>query len=253
MLDPDQRITGKGVLKLRKANITVDLFPPEMMSQLEEMNRGFTRDRVAANETSIPPGVTEAGITAFYPSRDFYGKLRADASTIDKYISTATKSVVMVSINLATGITAHDVCDALRQKLENSRFTAVISLLNPDQADAVSVMARILNTTPQTLAGSIRESLVSMTKFRSTLSASAASRLSILKHTSLPQASAILLDHRTRYGRIQLETKPHKVGLQRSYAFEVGRAKRGELYEVLVSAYETILQEANPILDGAES
>ena len=81
-LDPDQRITGRGVLRLRRAGISVDLFPPELMAEIEELNRDFTRDRETHAAMSTPVGVTEAGITAFYPSRDYYARLRHEAMSL---------------------------------------------------------------------------------------------------------------------------------------------------------------------------
>ncbi|MGB8541801.1 MAG: deaminase [Candidatus Acidiferrales bacterium] len=45
MLDPDDRISGRGQRALRKAEIATDLFPSDLMSQVEELNRDFVRDR----------------------------------------------------------------------------------------------------------------------------------------------------------------------------------------------------------------
>jgi pyrimidine deaminase RibD-like protein len=41
MLDPNQLICGKGVQRLREGRVQVDLFPPNLMAKVEEMNRDF--------------------------------------------------------------------------------------------------------------------------------------------------------------------------------------------------------------------
>ena len=43
MLDPNVKISGKGVHRLREANVAVDLFPSALMSMIEEMSREFIR------------------------------------------------------------------------------------------------------------------------------------------------------------------------------------------------------------------
>lgn len=44
MLDPNPSIHGKGFQLLRDHNVAVDIFPPELMEQVEDLNRHFRRE-----------------------------------------------------------------------------------------------------------------------------------------------------------------------------------------------------------------
>jgi pyrimidine deaminase RibD-like protein len=51
MLDPDNRISGRGQRALRKAGIGTDLFPSDLMAEVEDLNRDFVRDRESESST----------------------------------------------------------------------------------------------------------------------------------------------------------------------------------------------------------
>lgn len=54
MLDPNEEIRGKGMTRLRKANISVQMFDDDLCSQIEEMNRDFTRYHEDQSRISSP-------------------------------------------------------------------------------------------------------------------------------------------------------------------------------------------------------
>ncbi len=222
------------------------------MAELEELNRDFTRDRENIAARSHVNGIAEAGLTAFYPSRDYYARYRDEAATIDRYVSTAQSTAILVSINLMTGIPFHDLCVALERKLtaRGSAFSVAISLLDPNRAEIMAAIAPVLSKDPDDLSNSIRQSLRELVRFKGALRPRAKSRIDVRVHGALPFGSAILLDHRQPNGRIQIETKPYKAGLQKSLAFEVMRREPGGLYDVLAASYDALLADGRRVDDG---
>jgi len=191
--------------------------------------------------------VTAAGLTAFYPSREYYNVFRS-VSGIDAYVSTATTSIVMVSINLMTGIPFHELCEALKIKLESSNsLTVLISLLDFRKEWLMQTMAPALDLKPTSLASNIIESLEKLWKVKSACPHAMQERFSIRVHTSIPFGSAIMLDHASANGRIQIETKVPKVALRKSFAFEVGPSGASGFYNMLVSGYLNLISEGQEV------
>jgi predicted acylesterase/phospholipase RssA len=226
----------------------------EATSHVEEIRRTFldlvtptlVKPRRTPPNALITQQIPAAGLTAFYPSRDYYRVFRS-ASTVDAYVASALKSVVMVSINLMTGIPFHGLCESLKKKLDSdSVFSAVISLIDPAQEHLMSALAPALNMTAAALSSSIEDTLNRLGGLKTALSDDGKKRFSVRVHRAIPLGSAIMLDHNESYGRIQIETKIYKAPFQKSFAFEVAPTDDEGFYATLKKGYEDLLN------DGAE-
>ena len=78
---------------------------------------------------------------------------------------------------------------------------------------------------------------------------SAKNRLELRVHNTIPFGSAIIVDHKESYGRIQIETKPYKAVLNDSFAFEIAPHGTSGFYQTLINGYEALIKDGNAIED----
>lgn len=236
----------------QQANSSMDAVIKMIKSDLPSVSvkQEDTDQDINAMELISQELVEASGLTGFYPSRKFY-VYRQGAESIDSYVSRARNSLIMVSINLMTGLPFTNLCSVLERKLEGKKngFTAIISLLNPLKADLIFSISPVLNRTKEQLFSSIKETIDSLVEFRNSLSTSAKNRLELRVHNSIPFGSAIIVDHKESYGRIQIETKPYKAVLNDSFAFEIAPHGTSGFYETLIKGYEALIKDGKAIED----
>ena len=132
----------------------------------------------------------------------------------------------MVSINLMTGLPYENLLALFERRLKNDKeFSITISLLNPDRPDLMTLMGASLDIAPEHLSESIRGTLNRLVTFRKeSLSINDAARFVVRIHDVIPFGSAIIRDHVTDKGKLQIETKVYKAPINSSFAFEVTKA-----------------------------
>ena len=201
------------------------------------------------NENLIVKQVKEVGINSFFSSRKDYARYRPNTPTIDGYVSTAKTSLVMVSINLMTGLPFDGLCNTIRSMLEDpkSNITVTISLLNFSKRELMLAVAPVLNETSKELCNKIKITLQKLLEMKNGLSQDSKARFELRVHNSLPFGSAILIDHNSNDGRIQIETKPYKAPFSESIAFEVVSSGSSCLYASLGKSYGELLKDGHAV------
>jgi pyrimidine deaminase RibD-like protein len=84
MLDPDPRITGRGQRRLRSASIVTDFFAHELMTEVEELNREFTRTFEAARPVAAGTIEQLGGVTDKWVSLDYVQRLGIDKALAEQ-------------------------------------------------------------------------------------------------------------------------------------------------------------------------
>ena len=103
----------------------------------------------------------------------------------------------------------------------------------------------VLALSADRLAKSIKDTLEELNKLKEGLLPDSQDRFKILVHNAIPFGSAIMLDVFSGNGRIQIETKPYKAPLRKSFAIEVTNKGSNEIYSTLRDGYCQLLDEAD--------
>jgi hypothetical protein len=89
----------------------------------------------------------------------------------------------------------------------------------------------------------IKGTLSELLKLKQRISKQAQDRFEIRVHNAIPFGSAIIIDGNTGKGRLQIETKPFKAPLRKSFAFEISDHGYNELFATLRDGYLRLMAE----------
>lgn len=195
---------------------------------------------------SLEAGIRTAQVSRFIPARKYYAKYRDDHDSISSYVSQATRTLTMVSINLATGGELERIERVFAELLGRGEVVQIrVSLLDHTDDALMKAIASIVDLPQDRVRERISDTEARLLAFRNGLDADQISHLELYRHHTIPSASAILIDVNTDRGRIQLETKPYKAPATASWALEVEAGS--EFYETLRTAYHQLLDDASEV------
>lgn len=220
-------------------------------NQIKKVIRSFTLpDKQVSQELSQQ--INAIGLNAFFSSRDDYNKYRASIPSIDRYIDTAKSSIELVSITLTTGMQIDDICSVIKNKINEQRdFNVTISLLNPFKDELYMTLEPVFGTDYSTLQNRTKDALERLSQLKKSFSADNQGRFSVKMHNTLPFGSAIILDGNLEGGKIQIETKPYKVGMRKSFAFEIIN-DGNTFYDTIKSSYYELIKDGDYYDDSME-
>ncbi len=190
-------------------------------------------------------------MSRFTRARADYSRYGPDVSSLDRYIASARRQLKIVGINLVTGNTQNNLCNAIEHLLRQATSVDVyISLLNPKSQSLMEAFAPVIDVPPSQMAAGIQEVLDKLSRIRKNLPPNERRRLHLFAHNIQPFASAILIDPHEPTGRIQIETNCYRTALAFSWGFELRAGGSHPFYKTLVESFEHVISDADVIEDS---
>ena len=188
-------------------------------------------------------------LSRFTRSRKDY-KGRPGGESISGYVATARSSLKMIGFSLMTGIQYEELTKTILSMVQREKPVMVdISLLDPRRNELAIAIAPSYTQTPDAFMHCVYTSIDNLFEIKGRLPEAVRSRLRIRVHRAIPFGSAILIDaDDDERGRIQIETKGYRSGLEFSWGFELRAGGRHGLYKTLQTAYEDLLSDGEELL-----
>jgi hypothetical protein len=199
-------------------------------------------------DRSVIVGAAAANLQTFVPARKYYKDLRDGRDSITSYISKAEVSLHMISVNLMTGDTLESILETFRIMITRpgAAVRIILSLLDPQEQHLMQTIAPNLNLDLGQVTDQINRLIRRSLDFRESLEPGVQSLFELHCHTSLPSASAIMIDIDRSDGVIQLETKAYSRPTIEAFGFEVGHGS--ELFHSLKSGYLRLIADGRRLV-----
>jgi predicted acylesterase/phospholipase RssA len=220
---------------------------PELVRWLESPRRTAPSSSPPLHP-SLEAGIRAAGITRVIPARRYYAEFRQGRESISAYVSAATRTLTMISINLATGGELERIERVFAELLDRTHPVRIrVSLLDYEDPALMAAISSILDMRADRVQQRISDTMSRLVTFRDALDDERRSHVELFRHRTIPSASAILIDANARDGVIQLETKPYRAPPTASWALEVQAGS--DFFETLRKAYHDLIDDGVEVLD----
>lgn len=187
---------------------------------------GRSRNTVKRSKFIKEEEIINVGLVDFVPSRDEYRKRDANNS-LKEHLLKAQKSIRIISVSLADAIDYHGFTMTLGEIIKKRPNIKIsISLLNPDNTSLLSVMAPILDLSPDELKAKIMRTIR-----RFGMSQDLSKVIELRVHDTIPTGTYIISDEETDDASVIVESRPFSSPSSCSFSYHIVRSDNPVLFD----------------------
>ena len=226
MLDPNQRICGRGLRRLRDANIATAVFPSDLMAEVEEQNRDFIRWHQEASDLS--------------PISGFHKNRGTEPHLIDRYLPKTKHEIAMMAVQFTSIV--HQYMGALAQKAAAGCKVKILMMAPRDpQGNAnPNVEAYESQRTYTRLRSRLENTTDTFKEWLSTLDAEVLGNIQIRQYLEHPTVSMFFVDKDDKEGFLRVEVLPYKADAHDFPNYQIAREDDDEFFDFHCTSFNRL-------------